>query len=497
MDHTGYINGNSRDAPAVDRRGNQMYCAPESIHHSDFRRTGPNHITTYADIFSAGAVFSDAAAWVAEGQPGRHEYLRLRQEETVGIEGFKDSGYEGAFHNGSGRLDCVDSFHRRIRSTVAPYDKLTSRILEIVETKMLTATPTNRMPANQLYTLFEIEVHKARDGIKIPGTLDIVQTPLTRCGEADETWSPQSIDARSTSPNGCTDDQEHSSATDPEAPISLSSIVPLPTRPTKVILDNSRILIPDSTRPDMPQKRPFTTPIIPQPQVSIDGIRSRSVTTARLSMRDAHKYWRAKKDGRQVDVAVEKIIEELISNLHGRDHFFFIDDTKSMEEHSLQIESTFQTLAYIAKRIDPNNLELSFVSNPLDISEGKHTTPLMKILRQHVGKYTAIEGSIETRLSQLVNKLIMKRLPIRVPNFGEISMGRKPITIFVFTDGKWGNGIRKGNGLDQPIRSLMTEIRKRGLTRTQVMFQFLRFGRDEDGREHLEHLDEFGKRENW
>lgn len=123
--------------PAIDRRGNQMYCAPESSHHSGFNRTGPNNITWQADIFSAGAVLSDAASWVAKGEDGREEYLRRRREELEKIEGFANSGYETAFHDGSERLPCVDAMHREIRRSLPPHDKMTARVLDIIENHML------------------------------------------------------------------------------------------------------------------------------------------------------------------------------------------------------------------------------------------------------------------------------------------------------------------------------------------------------------------------
>lgn len=492
--HTRHMNGDIRDSPAIDRRGNQVYCAPESIHHSGFRRLGPNHITSDADIFSAGAVFSDAAAWVVGGQAGRYEYLRLRQEETVGIPGFANSGYECTFHDGSERLACVDKMHHHIRNSVPSDDKITTRVLEIVEKYMM--TPTNRMPASQLYGKLEIEVRKARDEcVSIgPVTPTGVKTP-SPSDKPDNLWSPPPT-AQSTSTDGYADNQHMYS----EAP---SCLLQTAAGISQTAFKSSVPMLLNPLRPNRQLKRPYTTPLpsdtepLGRQEPSYNGLRSKSVMDTRLSMRDAHEYWVNKKQKQTVKLAVEKVIEELIDSFHGRDHFFFIDDTRSMEEHALEIESSFQTLAYIAKQMDSDGLELSFVSKPLDIFKRKHTTELVQIVHQHFGKYTAIEGSIETSLGILVNKIIMRRLPIRVRGIGEVSMGRKPITIFVFTDGKWGSGVRPGNQVDKPINELMKEIQRRGLTRTQVMFQFLRFGNDEDGKSHLEHLDEFGKKENW
>lgn len=213
-------------------------------------------------------------------------------------------------------------------------------------------------------------------------------------------------------------------------------------------------------------------------------------------MQEAADYRRAKKLGGRINPRVERVIQELVNNLEKRDHLFLIDDTDSMKAYSLQIVESFQTLAYIAKGIDPDYLELSFVSKPLPIVKDKDTGPLVKRLGQHLNKYVSVKGRIEDSLGKLVNEKIMKGLPLSFPWVGHVPRP-KPVTIFVFTDGKWGDGVRIGNGLDTPISNLMRETKKRGLNRTHVMFQFLRFGNDEEGREHLTYLDNFGKKEKW
>ncbi|KAJ0124541.1 hypothetical protein J7T55_005879 [Diaporthe amygdali] len=158
--HTRHIKDDAFDGPAIDRRGNQMYCAPESSHHSG-RSTGSNRIRSDADIFSAGALLSDAASWVANGQDGREEYLRRRQHELVNTEGFLNSGYEAGFHNGSKRLSCVDEMHRDIRSRLPSCDNMTPRVLDVIEKHMM--VPQNeRLPAVNLCGMFEQHVWNAK-----------------------------------------------------------------------------------------------------------------------------------------------------------------------------------------------------------------------------------------------------------------------------------------------------------------------------------------------
>lgn len=488
-----------------------MYCAPESSHHSGFRRIGPNGITWQADMFSAGAVLSDAASWVAKGEVGRKEYFNRRKEQLENTEGFKLSGYETAFHDGSERLSSVDEMHRDIRTTVPSHDRMTPRVLDIIENHML-VLPKDRLQAKLLYSKFEKEVQdakaeaKAEEGVLDQGpaarSLDIQKFRDTRpepetpppSGKADRIWTPPgsalsiSTDGYSYSPDAL------SPARSPSTPIQSA------------LFSVSKVLSGVASPPPMHSigqpRRPLPTPNQPSSarhvsQVPEDILRTITEAGSILSMQDADDWRKAMKMEGQVNSKVKKVIDDLIENLKGRDLLFLIDDTESMQEHSMKIEVSFQTLAYIAKSIDPNDLELSFVSNPSDIIKSRKTTFLREEVSQHLRKHTSVKGRIESSLSTLINEKIMRRLPLTLPLFGQFPAWCKPITIFVFTDGKWGEGVPVGNGLTAPISKLMREMKKRGLNRTHVMFQFLRFGDDERGREHLDYLDDFGEEEDW
>lgn len=501
--HIRHMRADTSDIPAVDRRGNQIYCAPESSHHSGFRRIGPNGIKWDADIFSAGAVFSDAASWVAEGEDGRKKYSRRRREELENIKGFANSGYEIAFHNGSERLTCVDAVHRDIRTKLSSYDDMTPRVLDIIENHMM-VLPKARLQATLLYGKFEKEVQDVKSGVQLPirnrllstksihvpasnDALDEPETPPPS-GKVNKIFTPQVSPALSTSTDGTWECEDTSTPT--RSPCSPNHMAPL-----------GALASPNPKRPSCHLRRPLTTPNPPPSvehisQVSENTLRSISETGFPLSMQDAAEYRRAKKIGGRVNPRVENIIETLISNLDRRDHLFLIDDTESMKQHSDQIEEAFQTLAYIAKRIDPDHLELSFVSKPHQIIKRRHSSGLTTELRQHLSKHVSVKGRIESSLSTLITERIMRRLPHFLPVVGHFPR-LKPITIFVFTDGKWGEGVQLGSGLTTPINNLMQEMKSRGLNRTHVMFQFLRFGDDVEGMKHLAHLDDFGKKEKW
>jgi hypothetical protein len=211
-------------------------------------------------------------------------------------------------------------------------------------------------------------------------------------------------------------------------------------------------------------------------------------------MQQAHEWRRAMKTNSSADSHVDRIVKRLQGRLTGRDHLFFIDDSSTMCQYAEEILEPFQTLAYIAKGIVSNEIELAFASDPWKIHKRAHTTPLVDILKSHI--YTQHPGFMEDSLERLV-EVIIERLPQGPPRRRRSFLGKKPISIFVFTDGRWGSDTTAASGVENPILKLMKAITDRNLSRTHVMVQFLRFGEDPVGVQHLNYLDEFGKRKKW
>lgn len=512
--HVGHIDSHDVALPAVDRRGNPLYCAPEATRDAGSTWKGTSYLTWEADIFSMGAVLSDVATWVVFGQDGRQQYHQQRVEETNTVSGFRDSGYEGTFHDGAEPLNCVRATHDRIFNKLQPWDRITSRILSIIDGHMLTRN--NRPRAKWLYYKLQNEIDKVRkeqlawepepapvliaNGLEpvpsvpstpTPSTPRLIYSPGCDGSNLDFCASPHPI--------------QGSEASSPMTPPAGS--VPFPT-----ITQKLHGLAIDGSNPVQSEKlatRPVSTSVLCPPAELSRGLlntddgtrRSRSTSDLRLSMADTQDYRSQRKAGHPVRTSVEEAIATLQSDLGLRDYIFLIEDTATMREHSDQIVTTFHDMAYVAKRLDPNGLELIFASEPGIAYKRRHTTPLVEILKNH--KYPAVpllslQGALETSLAIVINRRIIPRLPKRIPLWGHtMDFNYKPITMFVFTDGKWGAGVKRGNGLDSTIRNLMEEIRKRGLTRTRVMIQFLRFGDDEEGWAHLKYLDEFGKKEDW
>jgi serine/threonine protein kinase len=497
--HIRSVNSDGCDKLGLDRQGSQMYSAPECSHHEPYLQRGTNRITEQADIFSLGCVTSDAAAWVVSGHDGRMAYHQNRLAETDIIDSFKGSGYGGCFHNGVGMLNAVQNMHRAIKSLV-PHDQITSGIIDIVETDMLNRQPHERLPARQL---------KEKFGHILNGYI------YTQTGPSyQSSWNPP---CRAPGLERLESDEPVIQATEPPfSPVDLQttptrpSSSPFPSRPVNSPLSPQLTPDTDRTRRRKPYKSSSNVGRLKRSissfkkSLNIRNSLNRTDSTASshpsssepptLTLEEVVNWREDKKASRNVDPLVDSRIRSLQSQLNGRDHLFFIDDSATMNKMSPEILKAFETMSYLAKSIDPDALELSFASKPTKLIRNTATTPLVNALSSH--QYSTQSTLMEQSMDQYVDNVLMPRLANWLR--GRTSLvPAKLISVFVFTDGAWGQNREKAAGVQKPITRLMNLIEERKLSRTQVMIQFVRFGNDSDGHRYLNYLDVFGKEKDW
>jgi hypothetical protein len=94
------------------------------------------HVKQNVDVWSLGAVFSEAAVWVVEHNDGLDRYRRDRKAATKVIQGLKDSD---CFHDGENMLVTVRDWHRRLKTKTRVYDVITAPVLGMIEDMLLDA----------------------------------------------------------------------------------------------------------------------------------------------------------------------------------------------------------------------------------------------------------------------------------------------------------------------------------------------------------------------
>lgn len=125
------------------------------------------NVTQKVDIWSIGAVFSEAAVWVVEGYRGLERYRQLRQEATGQIAGFEDGN---CFHDGEQMLDIVRTQHRDLEDCFRSQDAITSAVLAMIEDMLVDANA--RPNAIQIWTRSQRILQNARDKLEKPAIRD-------------------------------------------------------------------------------------------------------------------------------------------------------------------------------------------------------------------------------------------------------------------------------------------------------------------------------------
>ncbi|KAI0388006.1 hypothetical protein F5Y04DRAFT_241477 [Hypomontagnella monticulosa] len=401
---------NSSEAMGLDTYGNQCYSSPECSHSNNYREIGPNAISTKADIFSYGAVLSDACAWVKGGSDEKVKYFERRREyHRSTVPAFSKGDYEGCFHDGLDRLPVVDDMHKKIREYCRSVgDRVTPRIIDVIEQHMLLRNPNDRYNATDLIKKFD-----------------------------------QILD---TSNNEISDLISDAATLDPRSAEKLRG-------PSLLTLGGT-----------------IATP--------------HSILTRETRLRDS------------TDKEIQELVEYIKTNVPDRHHLLFIDDSTSMKEHLDTVKRASLALLDLTSLLQEGNVEISFASDPKKLHRTCRTKKLARLLAAN--SYAREPNMMEDSFRRLVDNVIIPHLPFR--KFGinvNFLCTKKPTSIYVFTDGNWGNDELAACGVENPLGRLKIELRKRNLDRNHISFHFIRFGDSEDGRRHLNHLDNFGEDDNW
>lgn len=134
------------------------------------------------DIWSLGCVFSIAATWVVFGYPGLQQFTKVRENAISQIvsrplsphpqrtTSISDGDY---FHDGHQVLKAVIDWHKVLRSALRKTDTVTSRLLDLVDGKMLLGSANMRIKARDLCSELKNIIVQSEAGsrIEMPGNI--------------------------------------------------------------------------------------------------------------------------------------------------------------------------------------------------------------------------------------------------------------------------------------------------------------------------------------
>lgn len=368
----------------------------------------------------------------------------------------KRVGSGACFHNGDSRLRAVDVTHARIiQDAPSFHDGITAPILKMIEKSMLVSV-SNRAEPKSIHDQLDIILGEAgRESKERPS--HVLQHHPYGSHESMGLKTPQN------------------SRPDSGVSIPMNSLDATTngTFPASLVPDVGEVIMND--------------PASPQSNFRLQ-----------LSWKDAQEWLLLKKrpnptreeTNQAVREKTSQVIQALEQNLRNRDHIFFVDTSASMEEHKSDLEDTLHLYCYITKNIDQDGIEVGFTSDG-KLTKYKHSSPVLQAFRHNTKSWSSY--GFEHKFDSFTDK-IMRRLE-RFPGLGRrrIIPPPKPLSIFVLTDGRWDDPDTDANGAEGSIRRLMDRIKEMGLSRTQVMIQFVSFGNAKADLARLQRLDKLGE----
>jgi tetratricopeptide (TPR) repeat protein len=198
-----------------------------------------------------------------------------------------------------------------------------------------------------------------------------------------------------------------------------------------------------------------------------------------LSIEDA-KLWRRdkKKTPRNADALVGGY---LLNRLNSRNHVFIIDNSISMRKHWDEAQKLIPTLAYIAKQVDVDGIEVYFTNSQAKKIR-KSATDLERLIIETVPHGDEDVGSVlQSVLHEFESGLKSESLTLTRPKSSRGGRG----AIYIFTD---AHLLRKDD-IGSTIEQFAETCKQFGVKRQQVGIQFISFGNDPESLAKLRHID--------
>ncbi|KAH7254686.1 hypothetical protein B0J15DRAFT_494753 [Fusarium solani] len=157
----------------------------------------------------------------------------------------------------------------------------------------------------------------------------------------------------------------------------------------------------------------------------------------------------------------------------GRHQIIVIDNSKSMESHVEHVAKTARVISYFTKVADTDAMDLFFTSDstiPRKVSTSTAVEVAIRRMKFYYGKCDMADC-----LDNIMTALLRD-------GKGYI----KPTSIYVYTDANW----KEDNDVESVIRDSIRRLAFANQRPSTLMFQFIQFGDDSNGKSRLQHLDD-------
>lgn len=510
-----------------DRPGTQMFSPPECFRdeHDKFIQRTMREANPKKDIWSLGCVLSEALVWSVLGRGGLQEYREHRRDVTNGIENMKNTAYSGCFHNGMKVSSAVSHMHDRVRKVhcaVVGLPEIIEDMLDDDVEQRLDALKVRKRLYQAIDTAKRIWVetdypHPFGDKHNLhsspepsPGKLIRPNTFCVAPSNSASRFQHNQLERNDVIPE--LELIQESDVRDPRNNYDHHKATPLPKNLTRRVTEG-QVPISSAARNILSQSRSRKTqnaqrrvekalenplPHLGRPSgafkspdgscsvasnatVALDPTSNKDRTTTALpnsphATIDQVLDWITQSKKTLLPGWNAPIMMSYLAYLRGKDQIFVIDTSASMRKHKPEIRKTFEALAYIVKRLDPDGIDIYFTTSG-EVGHGSHREKLLVQLdKTKFDGHTMMESALARVLG---NK---KRWSTSFLNSNK-NDGK---SIYVFTDGMWHGNDDYLCGIPELIKRKVEKMD----SRAKLGIQFIQFGNDAVGTSRLKELDD-------
>ncbi|KAF7534437.1 hypothetical protein G7054_g6227 [Neopestalotiopsis clavispora] len=464
--------GHERDGP--HRGGSRIYDPPEVLLGDSI----DYQVNTYVDIWGIGCIIVESAVWVAFGKRGRAEFWALRMQETSQVLGHRDLGHGACFHDGDRLLQCVeqgvaDKLNRNGRKC----DTITSAMVELMVRYAL-AEKDQRDRARQLLVKMKKKFSPKSEPTPEPSPSLGEHPGANTTGRFSSETESLSLMYRKESEGG------------------LSSKLP---RFAAAVVNEGPSRRPVVKKPETVPTS--TTPLVPGPSTTKPSTvvpdKTEHASSTKVTMKDLIKWMEDTKNGIYRKLPGWESARKLLGGRDFGSQLLLIDNSKFMQKEKDEVSKVVKALSYLLKKLDRDGIEVACTSSPGNIRRFSTATDIERFVKNefHSGHDAdcGIEFALNLVLKKVRNKYLKSAKPSRLSRIGTFPSSTNTsegISIFVFTNGQWDPSETGICGADNSILGLINEIDTLRTPRTQICFQFVRFGNSEIGKRRLKFLDD-------
>ncbi|KAL8772818.1 MAG: hypothetical protein Q9209_002163 [Squamulea sp. 1 TL-2023] len=539
-----FVEKGEKDPEEFVLGGTETYGAPE---RHPGRRGTISAVSQTIDIWSLACVFSIAATWVVFGYPGIQQFRKVREKAISGIisapfhyqypQRSTSISAGDYFHDGRQVLNVVTDWHKVLRNALRKTDTVTSRLLDLVDQKMLLGSASSRIKAKDLSIELENIVHRSEKGPRVEMPANILKTLLETDQDAASLVSletdpkqPEQMsgpDKRKARKSRLMGQPLMKTAHRSEGLQSvLASYHAQPVRHPTADANARTICTSDTADGSQPSHPPSAQN---NARASIGAVgyshdaghsffpseaqKKGTRTPKTHTPQDVFSAWEEVERRNKNNILRKERKDKLLTRYFGNRDLvcllepsaliirtrpdsdfakkFLVDNGESMKPHWAGTKYLLRTLVHKVAGQDENGLDLSFTMGPQKLENEKSNSSKWEKIMKEAEPMSEARTDMKTPLHEILKSYLEHVTHVRQRKHRQPSTTYRRLTLIILTDGIWAGMGNKQNAVNHIIVNMVKKIQVQigDLVDRPISIEFVQFGNDQEATYRLRRLD--------